>query len=68
MTDADRNQSTLLPECLDDFIAKDIPIRIVDAFVDEFDLASLGFEGASPATTGRPSYHRAVLLKIYIYG
>ncbi|CAM2195908.1 transposase [Paraburkholderia kururiensis] len=65
---ADRNQSTLLPECLDDFIAEDNPIRIVDAFVDELELASLGFEGATPAATGRPSYHPAVLLKIYIYG
>jgi transposase len=65
---ADRNQSTLLPECIDDFIAEDNPIRIVDAFVDELELASLGFEGATPAATGRPSYHPAVLLKIYIYG
>ncbi|TDF94208.1 IS1182 family transposase [Paraburkholderia guartelaensis] len=65
---ADRNQATLLPECLEDFIAEDNPVRIVDAFVEELDLASLGFEGATPATTGRPSYHPAVLLKIYIYG
>jgi transposase len=65
---ADRNQVTLLPECLDDFIAEDNPIRIVDAFVEELELASLGFEGATPATTGRPSYHPTVLLKIYIYG
>jgi len=65
---ADRSQATLLPECLDDFIAEDNPTRIVDAFVDELELASLGFEGATPAATGRPSYHPAVLLKIYIYG
>ncbi|MGF6722955.1 transposase [Paraburkholderia sp. GAS41] len=65
---ADRNQTVLLPECLDDFIAEDNPIRIVDAFVEELDLASLGFEGATPASTGRPSYHPAVLLKVYIYG
>ena len=65
---ADRNQTTLLPECLDDFIADDNPIRVVDAFVDELDLASLGFEGATPASTGRPSYHPSVLLKVYIYG
>jgi transposase len=65
---ADRNQTTLLPECLDDFIADDNPVRIVDAFVDELDLASMGFEGATPASTGRPSYHPAVLLKVYIYG
>ncbi len=65
---ANRNQSTLLPECLEDFIAEDNPVRIVDAFVDELDLASMGFEGTTPATTGRPSYHPAVLLKLYIYG
>ncbi|MGF6446104.1 IS1182 family transposase [Paraburkholderia youngii] len=64
----DRNQATLLPECLEDFIAEDNPVRIVDAFVDELDLESLGFEGAMPASTGRPSYHPAVMLKIYIYG
>ncbi len=65
---AERSQATLLPECLEDFIAEDNLIRIVDAFVDELDLASLGFEGVTPANTGRPSYHPAVLLKIYIYG
>jgi transposase len=64
----DRQQATLLPECLDDFIAEDNPVRIVDAFVNELDLADLGFAGATPAQTGRPSYHPAVLLKIYIYG
>src|SRR6187402_2583350 len=65
---ADRQQATLLPECLDDFIAEDNTVRVVDVFIDELDLAALGFEGASPAATGRPSYHPAVLLKIYIYG
>jgi len=64
----DRQQVTLLPECLDNFIAEDNPVRVVDAFVGELDLASLGFEGAMPAATGRPSYHPAVLLRIYIYG
>ncbi|MGF6267288.1 transposase [Paraburkholderia youngii] len=63
----DRKQVTLLPECLDDFITEDNPGRIIEAFV-ELDLASLGFEGAMPSATGRPSYHPAVLLKIYIYG
>ena len=65
---ADRCQVTLLPECLDDYIAEDNPVRVVDAFVDELDLWELGFESAEPAATGRPSYHPAVLLKIYIYG
>ncbi len=64
----DRKQATLLPECLDDFIAEDNPARIIDAFVEELELESLGFEGATPSTTGRPSYHPGVLLKIYIYG
>jgi transposase len=64
----DRSQVTLLPECLDDFIAEDNSVRVVDAFVEELDLQELGFEGVEPASTGRPSYHPAVLLKIYIYG
>ncbi len=63
-----RAQSTLLPERLDDWIAEDNPVRAVDAFVDELDLAKLGFEGAEPAATGRPACHPATLLKIYIYG
>jgi hypothetical protein len=64
----DRSQSTLFPEVLDDYIAEDNPVRVVDVFVDELDLKDLGFEGAEPEVTGRPSYHPATLLKIYIYG
>ena len=64
----DRTQSTLLPELLDDYIAEANPVRVVDVYVDELDLAKLGFEGVDPAATGRPAYHPAVLLKIYIYG
>ena len=52
----DRSQVTLLPECLDDFIADDNPVRLVNAFIDELDMMTLGFEGATPATTGRLSY------------
>jgi transposase len=63
-----RNQATLLPECLDDYIGEDNPVRIVDAFVENLDMGALGFAGIVPAATGRPSYHPAVLLKIYIYG
>lgn len=63
-----RHQVTLLPECLDDFIAEDNPVRVIDAYVEELDLEALGFAGATPAATGRPAYHPAVLLKIYIYG
>ena len=64
----DRHQITLLPESLDDFIAEDNAVRVVDAFVNELDLAELGFEGVQAAETGRPSYHPTVLLKIYVYG
>lgn len=64
----DREQVTLLPECLDDFIAEDNTVRVVDAFIGELDMAALGFEGATPAATGRPSYHPSVLLKLYLYG
>ncbi len=65
---ADRGQSTLLPECLDDFIDESNPVRVIDAFVDALDLVELGFDGVEPAATGRPSYHPSVLLKLYIYG
>jgi transposase len=64
----DRSQVTLLAECLDDYIAEDNPVRVVDAFVEELDLYVLGFDGVEPCETGRPSYHPSVLLKIYIYG
>jgi transposase len=63
-----RTQVTLLPECLDDYVAEENPVRVVDVFVDELDLGALGFEGVDPAATGRPAYHPAILLKIYIYG
>ena len=64
----ERSQVTLMPECLEDFIGEDNPVRVVDAFVEELDLQALGFGGVEPAGTGRPSYHPAVLLKLYIYG
>jgi transposase len=64
----DRGQGTLLPELLDDYVAEDNPVRVVDVFVEELDLASLGFKRVQPAITGRPAYHPAVLLKLYIYG
>jgi len=64
----DRGQATLFPECLADWIDENNPVQVIDAFVDELDLAGLGFDGVSPETTGRPSYHPAVLLKLYIYG
>jgi transposase len=66
--EADRGQQTLFPECLDDFIDESNPVRVIDAFVEALDLAGMSFEGVEPATTGRPSYHPSVLLKLYIYG
>ena len=65
---ADRGQSTLFPESLEDWIDEDNPVRVIDVFVDELDLAELGFSGIEPEVTGRPSYHPSVLLKLYIYG
>jgi transposase len=64
----DRSQSTLLPECLDDYIVGDNPVRVIEVFVNELDLGKLGFDGAKPQATGRPAYHPSTLLKIYIYG
>ncbi|GEO19396.1 transposase [Microvirga aerophila] len=64
----DRSQTTLFPERLEDWIGEDNPVRVIDAFVDALDLRTLGFDGVVPEATGRPSYHPAVLLKLYIYG
>jgi transposase len=64
----DRGQSTLFPECLDDWIDEDNTVRVIDAFVDAIDLGELGFDGVVPETTGRPSYHPSALLKLYVYG
>jgi transposase len=64
----DRGQSTLFPECLEDWIDENNPVQVIDVFVDELDLSELGFDGVAPEATGRPSYHPSVLLKLYIYG
>jgi transposase len=63
----DRQQATLLASCLDDYVGEDNPARVIDVFVDELDLGGLGFL-VTPAVTGRPAYHPATLLKLYIYG
>jgi transposase len=63
-----RSQAALFPEALDDFIGDDNPVRVIDVFVDQLDLRGLGFDRAEPEVTGRPGYHPAVLLKLYIYG
>ena len=65
---SDRTQGILLPEQLDDYVTEENPVRVIDVFVDELDLGALGFAGVAPADTGRPAYHPADLLKIYIYG
>jgi transposase len=58
----------LFPECVEDWIGEDNSVRVIEVFVDELDLAELGFGGVDPEATGRPSYHPSVLLKLYIYG
>lgn len=63
-----RDQTTLFPERLDDWIGEDHLVRVVDLFVDQLDLAALGFQRHAAARTGRPGYHSAVLLKLFIYG
>ena len=65
---ADRGQTTLLPECLSDWVEESNPVRAVDVFVEALDLADLGFDGVEPLATGRPAYHPSTLLKLYIYG
>jgi transposase len=64
----DRNQLFLLPDCMDDYVGEDDPVRVIDVFVAELDLAALGFGGVVPEVTGRPAYHPSTLLKIYLYG
>src|SRR6202011_2687025 len=64
----DRMQQTLLPHCLEDYVGEENPVRVIEVFIEELDLAALGFSGVTPATTGRPGYHPSTLLKIYLYG
>lgn len=63
-----RNQSTLFPESLDDYVNDENTVRVIDVFIDELDLTKLGFKGVNLKTTGRPRYHPATLLKLYLYG
>jgi transposase len=65
---SDRKQSTLFPECLEDWICEDNPVRVIEAFVEGLDLTELKFCGVDPEATGRPSYRPSVLLKLYVYG
>jgi transposase len=64
----DRSQISLFPDCLEDYIGEDNPVRVVDVFVDELDLGGMGFTRVEPEATGRPGYQPWVLLKLYIYG
>jgi transposase len=63
-----RDQVTLLPECLEDWADENNPVRVIEAFVEAVDLGKLGFAGIEPKATGRPAYHPAILLKLYVYG
>ena len=62
-----RNQATLFPERLDDYIAENNAVRVIDVFIDSIDLSNLSFK-TLPAVTGRPAYHPASMLKLYVYG
>jgi len=62
-----RSQATLFPERLDDYIEENSAVRVIDVFIDDLDISGLGFK-AQPSNTGRPAYHPATLLKIYVYG
>jgi transposase len=64
----DRSQVSLLPECVDDYVSEDNPVRVVEAFVGQLDLREMGFEAIDPEATGRPGFHPSVMLKIYLYG
>jgi transposase len=61
---ADRDQASFLPALLEDYVDADNPVRIIDAFVDELDLAELGFERVQPASAGRPGYAPGTMLKL----
>jgi transposase len=64
----DRLQGSLFADALEDWVGEDNPVRVIDVFVDELDLCGLGFDRVDPLATGRPGYHPAVLLKLYVYG
>ena len=66
--EVDRGQQSLLPGSLDDWVHKDNPVRVIDAFVEALNLHDLGFETVDPIGIGRPGYHPSVHLKLYIYG
>jgi transposase len=63
----DRSQATLFPERLDDYVAEDSAVRVIDVFLDDLDLSGLGFK-TQPNDTGRPAYHPSTMLKLFVYG
>jgi transposase len=63
----DRSQATLFPERPDDYVAEDSAVRVIDVFIDELDLSGMGFK-TQPNDTGRPAYHPATMLKLFVYG
>lgn len=68
ITGESRNQTTLLPDCIEDYVSEDNPVRVIDAFIDQLDMEELGFKRAKPNDTGRPPCDPRDLLKLYIYG
>jgi transposase len=68
ITGQSRGQITLLPDCVDDLISTDNPVRVIDAFIDALDIEECGFKRCEPNITGRPSYDPRDLLKLYVYG
>jgi transposase len=66
--EADRYQGALLPGTVDEYVSEENPVRAIDAFVSALDIRSLGFQRSEPRATGRPGYHPATMLKIYLYG
>ena len=65
---SDREQMTLFPEALDDYVSQENPVRFIDAFVESLDLEELGFTHAVPNELGRPPYNPADLLRLFVYG
>jgi transposase len=63
-----RDQITFLPDCIEDYIGENNPVRVIDAFIDGLDMDTAGFQRATPNEMGRPSYDPRDLLKLYVYG
>ncbi len=65
---ASREQITMLPESLEDYVNQDNAVRVIDAFVESLEFGTLGFSKSKPAETGRPPYDPRDILKLYVYG